>query len=91
MTLHNIITVYLIIVNLTSFVMFAVDKYKAIHKQRRIPEKRLLLSAVIGGSVGALLGMLVCCHKTKHLKFILGVPAILIIHLALAFYLVTNC
>lgn len=71
--------------------MFAVDKYKAMHKQWRIPEKRLLLSALIGGSIGALLGMLVCCHKTKHIKFILGVPVILVIHLALTYYFITNC
>lgn len=81
------ILIYLLLVNITSFVMFGIDKYRAVHKKWRIPESRLLTSAIIGGSAGAVLGMLVWHHKTLRPKFFLGVPAIIIVQTAIAFYL----
>ena len=64
-----------------------VDKHKARKKRWRIPERTLIGSALLGGSVGALLGMYTFRHKTRHLKFTLGVPAILIAQIALAVWL----
>ena len=64
-----------------------VDKYKARKNRWRIPERTLIGSAFLGGSVGALLGMYTFRHKTRHLKFTLGVPAILIAQIALAVWL----
>ena len=82
----TLILLYLLIVNAASFLLMLVDKQKAKKKLWRIPESTLLLSAAIGGSVGALAGMYTFRHKTKHLKFTLGVPTILIAQIA-AFFL----
>lgn len=78
---------YLLTVNAAAFLLMLVDKQKAIHHRWRIPEAALLGSAALGGSIGALLGMYFFRHKTKHKKFTLGVPAILIAQLCLALFL----
>ena len=74
----KLILLYLLIVNAIAFLLMLADKRKARKKLWRIPESTLLLSAAIGGSIGSLAGMYTFRHKTKHLKFTLGVPAILI-------------
>lgn len=85
----KLILLYLLIVNAVAFVLMLADKRKAQKKLWRIPESTLLLSAAIGGSIGALAGMYTFRHKTKHLKFTLGVPAILIGQIAaVIFFLV---
>ena len=66
-----------------------IDKSRAIHKEWRISEKNLICSAAIGGSIGMLLGMSCFRHKTKHKKFTIGVPFILIIQILLSIYLIT--
>ena len=68
---------YLIAVNVLAFSLMGIDTSKARRGAWRIPEKALFLSAVIGGSVGALLGMFAFRHKTKHLRFVLGLPCLL--------------
>ena len=78
----TLILLYLLIVNAAAFLLMLVDKQKAKKKLWRIPESTLLLSAAIGGSIGSLAGMYTFRHKTKHLKFTLGVPAILILQIA---------
>ena len=75
----KLILLYLLIVNAVSFLLMLVDKHKARKKLWRIPESTLLLSAAIGGSIGSLAGMYTFRHKTRHLKFTLGIPAILIV------------
>ncbi len=77
----------LIAVNLLSFALMGIDKRKARKGIRRIPEKALFLFAIIGGSIGSIAGMFVFRHKTKHLSFVLGLPAILLLQLILAFWL----
>lgn len=72
------IVIYLIVINMLTFCVYGIDKRKAIRKQWRVPERTLLFLAVIGGSIGALAGMQVFRHKTRHLKFKLGVPGILV-------------
>jgi len=84
----KLILLYLLIVNAVAFLLMLVDKRKAQKKLWRIPERTLLLSAAIGGSIGSLAGMYAFRHKTKHLKFTLGVPAILILQI-LAIILIT--
>lgn len=69
---------------LLTFIAFGLDKWKARHKRWRTPEATLLWLAVLGGSVGALLGMRVWHHKTQHKKFTIGVPLILLAQVALA-------
>lgn len=78
---------YLAAVNVLAFALMGIDKAKAKRGAWRIPEKVLFLSALIGGSIGAIAGMFAFRHKTKHLSFVLGLPAILLLHLALALWL----
>ena len=75
---------YLLAANLLTFVTYGIDKYKARHNKWRIPEATLLLLAALGGSIGALLAMRVFHHKTQHKKFRYGVPALLLVQLAIA-------
>ena len=86
----NIILGYLLAVNIASFFLYGIDKYKARKGRWRISEATLLLMAVIGGSIGAWAGMRLWHHKTMHKKFKYGIPIIIIIQVALAVYLLTN-
>ena len=81
--LKTIIIFYLVIINIITFFLYGVDKWKAQRARWRIPESVLLGMAAIGGSVGAWLGMRVWRHKTQHAKFRFGVPIILIAQVAL--------
>ncbi|MCY6960011.1 DUF1294 domain-containing protein [Clostridium brassicae] len=74
---------YLIFFNLIGFLSMYVDKTRARNKKWRIKESTLLLIAILGGSLGSYLGMKVFRHKTKHNKFVYGIPIILIIQLVL--------
>ena len=75
--LIKILILYLLIVNANGFILMLVDKIKAKKNLWRIPEATLFLVAVIGGSIGSILGMYTFRHKTKHIKFIVGMPLIL--------------
>jgi uncharacterized membrane protein YsdA (DUF1294 family) len=78
------IAVYLLAMNLLAFVLMASDKKKAKSGAWRVPEKVLFLSAILGGSIGAIVGMQVFRHKTKHWYFKYGMPAILILQMIIA-------
>ena len=78
---------YLLAINAVAFIVYGIDKYKAKKAKWRIPEATLLLLAVLGGSIGAWMGMKVWHHKTMHQKFKYGIPAILLIQIALMEYL----
>lgn len=83
--------IYLIIVNAAAFLLMLADKRKAKKKQWRIPEKVLFGSAIIGGSIGAILGMYAFRHKTKHTSFTVGMPIILALQIiALVVYFLTK-
>ena len=86
----NIILGYLLAVNIATFFLYGIDKYKAKKGRWRISEATLLMMAVIGGSIGAWAGMRLWHHKTMHKKFKYGIPIIIIIQVALAVYLLTN-
>lgn len=79
---------YLLLVNLLTFALYSADKRRARRGDWRISEATLLLLAIIGGSVGALLGMRHFRHKTRHGKFRYGVPLILLLQLALVLYII---
>lgn len=81
---------YLLAINAVAFIVYGIDKYKAKKAKWRIPEATLLLLAVLGGSIGAWMGMKVWHHKTMHKKFKYGIPAILLIQIALMTYLHMN-
>ena len=89
MTAKQIIIIYLIVINVLTFFLYGIDKLKAKRSKWRIPEATLLGLAVIGGSIGAWLGMKVWHHKTMHKKFKYGLPLILIAKIALV--LLTSC
>ena len=83
----HLLLYYFLAINFVAFILFGIDKLKARKILWRIPEATLLLIAVIGGSIGALLGMYVWHHKTMHLKFKYGVPAILALQIAIWVYM----
>ena len=83
LTLTHIILIYLVAVNLLTFFLFGIDKWKAQRNKWRIQESTLMWLSVFGGSIGALLGMRVWHHKTLHKKFKFGVPLILLVQVAL--------
>ena len=78
-----IVLIYLAVINIVTFFLYGIDKWKAKRTKWRVPESTLLWWAAFGGSIGALLGMKTWHHKTLHKKFKYGVPAILIGQLAL--------
>jgi len=98
---HRLLLYYLLLVNLLTFLAYGLDKWKAVRNgrksggkarrndnlSRRIPEASLLLLAALGGSPAALLAMYLFRHKTLHKKFRYGVPAILLVQIAIAIYL----
>ena len=86
-TLPGCIAAYLLAINAVAFIVYGIDKYKARKAKWRISEATLLLLAVLGGSIGAWMGMKVWHHKTMHKKFKYGIPAILLIQIALMAYL----
>ena len=87
MTFLHILIAYLLLINLIAFIAMGADKRRARRHLRRIPEATLLLFAVIGGSIGAIGGMLLFRHKTRHAVFFVGLPLILLAHSALTFVL----
>ena len=90
MNLPHIVFIYLVSINVVTFFMYGIDKWKAKKSKWRIRETALLGLAVLGGSIGAWLGMKVWHHKTQHKKFKYGVPAIIIIQLALIVYFIIS-
>ena len=80
---------YLLAVNIATFLLYGIDKYKAKKGKRRISEATLLTMAAIGGSIGAWAGMRLWHHKTMHKKFKYGIPLIIIMQIALVAYLHT--
>ena len=82
------IVYYLIALNIVTFFVYGIDKWKAKRAKWRIREAALLGLAVLGGSIGALLGMKVWHHKTMHKKFKYGLPLILIAQIALIYLII---
>ena len=86
----SVVSAYLVFVNVIAFLVYGVDKLKARKGHWRISEATLLLLAIVGGSIGAWLGMKAWHHKTMHLNFKYGLPSIILLQLALAVYLCTR-
>lgn len=84
--MYRILIIYLIVTNIVTFFVYGIDKRKARRDKWRISEMALLTLAVLGGSVGAWLGMRVWHHKTAHKKFKYGVPLILLAQIAIALF-----
>lgn len=78
---------YLILINIVAVIITVIDKFNAIAHKRRISEKTLLSVAALGGSVAMFVTMLLIRHKTKHPKFMFGIPLIIIMQLLLAVFI----
>lgn len=78
---------YLLLINLICFLLAGLDKFNSIHKYFRIPEKVFFILSFIGGSLGILIGMYLFHHKTKKMKFYLGIPFLFIINI-ISIYLI---
>ena len=83
----HIALIYLAVINVVTFFMYGIDKWKAKRSKWRISEATLLWMAVIGGSTGAWMGIKIWHHKTMHKKFKYGVPAIIILQIAAIVYI----
>ena len=79
----KVLVCYLIAVNVLAFALMGIDKYKAKKRAFRIPEATLFIVAIIGGSIGSIIGMYAFRHKTRHWYFVYGMPAILILQILL--------
>ena len=82
--------IYLAVINIIAFAMMGIDKRKAIKHMWRIPEKSLFMSAILLGSVGAIAGMQVFRHKTKQMQFVIGMPLILVLQIAITVFLIVK-
>lgn len=82
------ILIYLLIINIIGFLSMAIDKFKAKKQMWRIKEQTLFIIAMIGGSIGSIIGMYTFRHKTKHLTFTIGMPTILVAQIALIIYFI---
>ena len=83
MDVITLLSSYFIGINLIGFALMGIDKYKAKKRAFRIPEATLLIIAIIGGSIGSIIGMYAFRHKTRHRSFVYGMPFILILQIAL--------
>lgn len=75
----QLLLIYLVLINLVSIIVTISDKYKAIKHKWRVPESTLLLLSAMGGSVAMYVTMLIIRHKTKHPKFMIGIPVIIVL------------
>ena len=85
--MEMIIYTFIAILNVITFLIYAIDKWKAKKNRWRIPESILLLLAVLGGSIGAWMGMKIWHHKTMHKKFKYGIHLIMILQIGMLLYL----
>ncbi|MGG7078902.1 DUF1294 domain-containing protein [Clostridium sardiniense] len=83
--MNTIFITYILIVNILGYFLMFLDKQKAKKHKWRIPENTLMLVAIIGGSIGSIIGMQTFRHKTKHIKFKFGIPIILVLQVILLF------
>ena len=79
---------YFFLINIVTFVTFGIDKNLSKHNQSRVSESTLVLMSALGGAAGGLAAMYLFRHKTRHAKFFLGLPAMLLIHIIIAFLII---
>lgn len=85
--MKEILILYLLLINAVAFLLMLIDKWKAKKNLWRISEATLMSTAILGGGIGALLGMYTVRHKTWHLKFTLGIPLILAVQIGIFLFL----
>lgn len=88
--MNESIIAYIIVVNIFTIILMRIDKQKAIKNQFRIPERTFFLLSILGGAVGTYIGMKAYRHKTKHGKFTIGIPILIIWNLVAFVYVLLN-
>lgn len=88
-TIKNLI-IYLIIINIVAFLAMLIDKKKAEKNRWRIKESTLLVLAVIGGSIGEIIGMYTFRHKTQKARFFIGIPVIIVLQILIIIAICVN-
>ena len=83
----KVLQIYIVIVNIAAFVIMGIDKYKAQRHKWRISETSIFVAGLVGGGLGVIIGMSFFHHKTKHLKFTLGIPMVVILNIVMFGYL----
>ena len=86
MSFTQIAVIYLFVINILGFLVMGLDKHKAKMAERRIPENTLFMFTILGGGIGTIAGMYVFHHKTKKMKFKVGMPLILILEILIFVY-----
>lgn len=84
----KILFLYLFIINVIAFFIVGIDKRKSIMKKYRIPERTIFLFSLFGGSFGTLIGMFIFHHKTKKMKFLIGIPFLFVLNILIIVYLI---
>ena len=79
--------IYIAVINVITFAVFGIDKLKAVKNRWRVPEKILFFLALLGGSLGAIIGMYSFRHKTKKIAFRIGIPVILIVQIIFIYFM----
>lgn len=90
MGVYAVITIYLLALNILGFALMGIDKRRAKKRAFRIPEATLFTVALIGGSIGSIIGMYTFRHKTRHWYFVYGMPAILVLQIVLVVFLILS-
>lgn len=85
--MEEFLIIYLALINIVAAAVCIADKQKAIKQKRRISEKTLFILSATGGSFGMFIAMQLVRHKTKHLKFMLGIPAIMLVQIVGIYFL----
>ena len=85
--MDTVILIYLAIISIISVIVTVKDKYRAIKNGQRTPERTLLLLSALGGSVAMLMTMILIRHKTQHVKFMIGIPVIMVLQVLLIYLL----
>ena len=88
--LYNFVIVYFVIINIISILICSYDKYAAKKGRRRIPEKNLFSLCIFGGSISMYITMRLIRHKTKHKRFMLGIPLIFLVQISLLIFVLSN-
>jgi len=84
--LANSLLAYIAVVNLLTIFLMRVDKQKAMNNQYRLPERTFFLLSLLGGAIGTYIGMKLFRHKTKHAKFTVGIPFLILVNIAMFIY-----
>lgn len=84
------IMMYIVGINLFTIILMRIDKQKAEKRQFRIPERTFFLLSILGGAIGTYIGMKVFRHKTKHAKFTIGIPILILLNIAIFIYTFIN-